>query len=240
MKKICIDSSFDKSVLETNIVRDKLISYIKNDTCIGNQIQNGNYWEIWMLKYIQSNYIKETNIIDIGSNIGTTTLLMSEVLSNNCKIYSFEPIYNDILFKNIIDNNLIEQVEIYPYGLGNKIKNINIKKLDLTCNINFGALSLVDHKENNNEDSLYVKIYPLDFFKLENVSLIKIDVENMEIETLEGCLDTIIRCKPTILIETFQLDRLKESNTFKVLSEIGYDINLIPEGCFDFIMKIKI
>ena len=239
MKKICVDRSFDKSVLDTNIVRDKRISYIKNDTCIGNQIKNGNYWEIWMLKYIQSNYIKETNIIDIGSNIGTTTLLMSEVLSNNCKIYSFEPIYNDILFTNIIDNNLIEQVEIYPYGLGNKIKNINIKNLDLTCNINFGALSLVDHKEDNNEDSLYVKIYPLDFFKLENVSLIKIDVENMEIETLEGCLETIIRCKPTILIETFQLDRLKESSTFKVLSEIGYDINLIPEGCFDFIMKIK-
>ena len=80
---------------------------------------------------------------------------------------------------------------------------------------------------------------PVDYFNFENVSLIKIDVEHMEIEVLEGCLNLIKRCKPTILIETYQLDNLKQTNIFKELISLGYEINIIPEGYCDYIMKIK-
>jgi hypothetical protein len=53
---------------------------------------------------------------------------MIDVLSNNCKIFSFEPIYDDILFKNILENNLSDKVEIYSYvAVGNKIETLKIK-----------------------------------------------------------------------------------------------------------------
>jgi len=119
----------DEKFLEKNNVRNKTISYIKSDDCIGNFIKNGKYWEEWMFEYIQQNYLENTNMIDLGGNIGTTTLLMSEVLSNECKIFTFEPIYSDVLFKNILDNNLTDKVIIYPYGAGNEIKTLKIKNL---------------------------------------------------------------------------------------------------------------
>ncbi len=53
-----------------------------------------------MFKYIQQNYIQNTNMINLGGNIGTTTMLMSEILSSNCKIFTFEPIYYNIFLKN--------------------------------------------------------------------------------------------------------------------------------------------
>ena len=228
----------DEKYLGKTYLRNKTINYINNDNCIGSHLKNGYYWEEWMFEYIKENYIENTNIIDLGGNIGTTTLLMSEVLSNNCKIFTFEPIYSDILLKNILDNNLTGNVEIYPYGVGNEIKTLKIKPINLSDNINFGAVSII-HNLENKDDSFSINIVPLDYFNFENISLIKIDVEHMEIEVLEGCLNLIKRCKPTILIETYQLSKMIETNIFKELLTLGYEIDIIPEGCNDYIMKIK-
>jgi FkbM family methyltransferase len=240
-KKTSFSPSFDKTILATIILRNKTINYIKNDTCIGSSLKNGNYWELWMLKYIKENYIENTNIIDLGGNIGTTTLLMTEVLSNNCHIFTFEPIYSDILLTNILDNNLSDKVIIYPYGVGNKNKLVKIKNISLTDTINFGGVSIINNSDNsdNKNNIIKINIYPLDYFNFDNISLIKIDVEHMELEVLEGCISLLKRCKPTILIETYQIDKLKNTDVFKQLTMIGYTIDPIPEGHFDFIMKIK-
>jgi FkbM family methyltransferase len=225
--------------LENNIIRNKKINYIKNDNCIGNCIKHGFYWEEWMFKYIQENYIENTNILDIGGNIGTTTLLMSEVLSPNCKIFAFEPIYSDILLKNVADNMLSHKVNVYPYGVGNEIKTLKIKPINLLDNINFGAVSITTLEDK--DDSYKIDIIPIDYFNFENISLIKIDVEGMEIEVLEGCFNLLNRYKPTILIETYQLDELKQTNIFNQLTKLGYEINKMQEGYCgaDYIMKIK-
>jgi FkbM family methyltransferase len=223
--------------LANNNIRNKIINYIKNDICIGNEIKNGNYWEEWMFKYIQQYYIENTNIIDLGGNIGTTTLMMSEVLSENYNIFTFEPLYSDILLKNVLDNNLIESVIIYPYGVGNEKTTLSIKPINLSDNINFGEVSLKSIEEEKSK--IKIKIVPLDHFNFKNISLIKIDVEGMEIEALEGCLNLIKQWKPTIIIETYKLDELKQTPVFKELSIIGYEIYNIPEGYNDYIMKIN-
>ena len=178
--KIRIDPSFDNNALDTNNIRKRQISYIKTDDCIGSSIREGKYWEEWMFDYIKANYIEGTNMIDLGANIGTTTMLMSEVLSENCKVYSFEPIYSDILLKNIKDNNLTSKVDIYPYGIGNKVETLKIQKVDLNSIRNFGAVSIINTLQDST-DSMSMIIFPLDFFNFENVSLIKIDVEHMVI-----------------------------------------------------------
>jgi FkbM family methyltransferase len=234
-----ISNLFDATKIENIFLRNKTINYIKTDSCIGFVLKAGCYWEEWMFKYIQENYLENTNMIDLGGNIGTTTLLMSEVLSDNCNVFTFEPVYHDILFKNISDNNLNNKVVIYPYGVGNEIKSLKIKPVNLSDNINFGGLDLMVNLENDC-DSVKINIVPLDYFNFENVSLIKIDVENMEIEVLEGCINLIKRCKPTIIIESHQLNTLKQTSIFKELVNIGYEMSRIPEGDNDFIMKIKI
>jgi len=240
LPKTNFSSSFDFSVLEINNIRNKNINYLKNDNCIDKTIKNGIYWELWMLKYNKENYIKNTNMIDLGANIGTTSLLMNEVISTNCKIFSFEPLYSDILLKNILDNNLIDKIIIYPYGVGNKKELVKIKNIDLKSEMNFGGVSIIHNLENNNDslDSIEINIIQLDNFNFENISLIKIDVEHMEIEVLEGSLNLIKHYKPTIIIETYQLEKLEKTDIFKKLVEIGYHIYPIAEGHYDYIMKV--
>ena len=205
---------------------------------IGNDIKQNKYWELWMLNYFIKYYKKGTNIIDLGANIGTSPLLMSEVLSDNCKIYSFEPIYHTILHKNIIDNNLTNSIFVYPYGLGTCKETLQISNINLSETYNFGGYCI---KNNISDDNCFkVQILPLDYFQFQNVSLIKIDVEHMEIEVLEGSYELIQRCKPAIIIESWQFDVLQSSNIFKKLIDLGYIINPIPEGNHDFIMTINI
>jgi hypothetical protein len=61
----------------------------------------------------------------------------------------------------------------------------------------------------------------------------------MEIQVLEGCIELIKRCKPTILIETYQLQEVAQTNVFKEIMSLGYEIRIMPEGCNDYIMTIK-
>ena len=144
---------------------------------------------------------------------------------------------NKILLKNIIDNNLTDKVDLYPYGLGNKQEILKIDNINFNSTMNFGAVSL---KNNITTDcGLAINIVPLDYFNFENVSLIKIDVEHMEIEVLEGSYELIKRCTPNIIIETYQIDTLKESKIFKNLETLGYSIIPILEGYNDYIMKIE-
>jgi len=229
-----------EEILDSVFIRNKKINFIKSDNCIGYTFSTNNYWEIWMLNYFVKYYKPNTNMIDLGGNIGSSSLLMSEILSKNNNIYVFEPIYFNILNKNIKDNNKENEIFLFPYGLGNKEKEIFFPKVELKSNDNFGAKSLVGFDNSkNNENDLQINIKKLDSFNFENVSLIKIDVENMEIEVLEGAIFLIYKYKPTIIIESHQYDLLINSEIFKLMQNLGYEIERIPEGSNDFVMKIK-
>jgi FkbM family methyltransferase len=235
--KLDISPLLDENMLEQKKLRNKNITYIKNDNTIGRYIKNGKYWEEWMFKYIQENYKENTNMIDVGGNLGTTTLMMSEVLSGNGNIFTFEPLYSDILLKNVLDNNLSDKVVVYPYGVGNKIKTLGIKPINLSDEMNFGEVSLKTIEEENSKIKL--QIVPLDHFNFKNISLIKIDVVGMESEVLDGCLNLIKQCKPTIIIECYDVEALMRTIAYKELNKLGYKIYSLEEGYNDYIMKIN-
>lgn len=226
--------------LEFICLRNKKINFIKNDNCIGHTFRRETYWELWMLDYFKKYYIPNTNMIDLGGNIGSSSLLMSEVVTPENNIFVFEPIYYKILNKNIIDNNLTKTIHLFPYGVGKEDKEIYIPKIDFNKNDNYGAKSIVGFDNlKENENDLLINIKSLDSFNFENISLIKIDVENMEIDVLQGAIKTITKCKPTIIIESHMYNELINSNIYKLLENLGYEISSIPEGSNDFILKIK-
>lgn len=230
---------YDASCLSTVMLRNKFITFLRVDDCIGNTLAKGKYWEEWMLKYIKMYYVPHTNVLDLGANIGTSALLMSEVVSDDGKVMCFEPIYHDILEKNIHDNNLAHKISILRYATGSHPHTIHIPKVNPKHTQNFGALSLVEKAttQNTHADATPVQVVPVDQFAFKNVSLIKIDVENMEIETLEGCMDLIKTCRPTILIESHDTNKLTRSDTFHKLLLLEYDLFPIYEGRHDYVLR---
>ena len=72
------------------------------------------------------NYLKKNDIfIDIGANIGTTTLEASKKIGVDGKIFSFEP--NPRIFKFLQENILLNKcknIELFNFALGSKPTNV--------------------------------------------------------------------------------------------------------------------
>ncbi len=136
-------------------------------------------------KFLLRNHKNSTVFLDIGANIGTYSILLGH---KGLKCFAFEPSQENFqaLSKNIELNNLQEKVKIFNFGLG----KINCEKEFVFNSLNTGAshvISKPDEKKNCN-----INIKPFDSvykdldFKKEDKFLIKIDVEGMEPDVLEG------------------------------------------------------
>jgi FkbM family methyltransferase len=244
----------DDNSLSLIKLRNKYLYYLRFDSVLGKILHTKKiWWEIYMLKYFMKYYKKNTNVIDIGANIGSHTLLLSEIVSPNNKIYSFEPVYADIVEKNVKANHL-NNVVIFNEGVGKKNEEINIDIFNRNCPINFGKFSLINNYKNPTSLSKNtlnkckpskknIKIVTLDSKKLNNISLIKIDVEGMELDVLEGAIETIKNNRPTIFIEIWGKHKNKYLNHpifKKIIIELKYEILYIEEsyiGSLDYILS---
>jgi FkbM family methyltransferase len=158
------------------------------------------------------NYNKKINIIDCGANIGSYSIFFSKFI--NCeKIYSFEP-HNEVYkyLKENINLNNCKNINTYNFGLSNSKRKIN-----LISHIpgNKGAFwfwySDEDHKTPNEigykehesikNSNIISYSFPLDNFNFKNIDFIKIDVEGMEIEVLNGASMLIEKYKPLLYVE---------------------------------------
>jgi hypothetical protein len=65
----------------------------------------------------------------------------------------------------------------------------------------------------------------IDGLGLERLDLLKLDVEGMEAEALDGARETITRCKPILFVETIKSDKAAISAALKTE---GYIV--LPNG----------
>jgi FkbM family methyltransferase len=126
--------------------------------------------------------------VDCGANIGNHSKFMAE---HGFKVYSFEP--SDRNFNRL---KKVKGIKRFKCGLGNR---------EMT------GWMLVRNKFNRGEDTLLagaagVHIKTLDSFHLKP-DVLKIDVEGMELDVLEGAEETL-KCFPVIYVEIIDNDEI--------------------------------
>lgn len=120
--------------------------------------------------------------VDAGANIGNHTLWLSGVCGLD--VVAFEPIKHAELSRNVALNGLNRRVQIAPVALG----------------ANAGtALHVGKGRLDPARGALPVR--RLDDYDLNDVVVIKADVEGMEADVLAGGEGTINRCRPVIFAE---------------------------------------
>jgi FkbM family methyltransferase len=199
----------------------------KND-CIKNVLLYNHFWESYLRGKMKEFIIPGTDILDIGSHIGTHTIHLARSLTNGI-VHAFEPqpkIFRE-LFYNLLLNN-IQNVKLYNCAVGSENKVVELSPLIMG---NEGATRCTGHGNSGN----FIDVVPIDSLNLNNISLIKIDVEEMEDFVLEGARQTIERNKPVIFIEFTGYDITKcDQNRKKILlqkfdrlQQMGYNIQQI-------------
>jgi len=190
-------------------------------------------------------------IFDIGANIGTFATWVAKWSSaKNGKVYCFEPQRQvfQMLCGNMAINNIFN-VYAYELALGKQEQYIELPDLEYDKQGSFGAFSLdistntnkYTFKENNTQR---VKMTTLDKFVEEHqipyVNFLKIDAEGLDIDVMEGGMNTILKHKPDLYVEYLNLGSSKNEDTSdegrevltQYLHRLGYKTLVIQHDIF--------
>ncbi len=203
---------------------------IKMDLNISNLVDHYVYYSINktpIIKFIS--YLKPgSTVIDVGTNIGYTTLLLSRACPHG-KIIGIEPSIE--LFKTLEDHvklNAFTNVKCLNIGLGEKNKTVRLYKVNETNN----GMNRIFENNNIPLNSERITIKTLDEVVSEEnmytIDALKIDVEGYELKVLQGAMNVLKNHHPVLLVE-IDSENLKEQQAspneiFKLLFELDYSI----------------
>lgn len=190
-----------------------------------------NYFEADLLKETFEEFeggrisraVRGHSVLDIGANIGNHSLYFT-LEAGARKVVSFEPVPMtfSILEENIALNHLEECVELHNCGLGREDSCADLLEYHAG---NLGGTAIYPDKDGK----LIVKT--LDELKLpDDIALIKIDVEGMEYDVVQGALKTIKKQHPFMMIESLSQNAPKLLN---LMEKLGYQH--ILRGAWDYL-----
>lgn len=189
----------------------------RNDTYVGRAlIRTGEYGEIeWrMLAQICR---PGDGVIEVGANIGSHTVALAKAVGPGGRVMAIEP--QPFVFQNLCANlalNGLTNVDALNVGLGRETGRMTVPPIDYAREGNFGGVSL-----SADARGIPVAIQRLDDVqRYPRLRLIKIDVEGMEAQVIEGACATIARFKPILYVENDRIDRSKA--LIELLWSLGY------------------
>lgn len=178
----------------------------------------GKYYEEGLLKFIKQHY-KGGTFIDAGASVGNHSIFFSKLAD---KVISFEPssdVFFQLTFNKFINN--ANNIVTYNLCLGEENKIVDLYTDKFCC----GGATLDKNKDpaitKGIEKSYMVK---LDDFGIEDVKLIKIDVEMYELNVLKGAEETIKKYKPDLFIECATKEYYEKIYNFLISLNVGYNI----------------
>jgi FkbM family methyltransferase len=167
--------------------------------------------------------------IDCGANIGVHTIEWAMAMTQWGSVLAIEAqerIYY-ALAGNIAVNNCFNAIAVHG-AVSSESGTLQIPNPNYLVPSSFGSLELRQRQGNefigqpiDYQNTVIVRKLAIDEFKLQRVDLIKIDVEGMELEALEGASHTIDRSHPIMLIEKIKAN---DATLRQWLNEHGYEI----------------
>lgn len=201
-----------------------------HDTIVSGNLRSGIPWEGFMHKYFKSYSNKNKVALDIGANIGTHTIYLSDYFA---KVHAFEPqssVYK-LLESNIILNKC-DNVHAHNFGLGSTNTSVQMEKYDLAKPNNQGGIG-IDKTGLSGGEKIQVKV--LDELNISNIGFMKIDVEGYELDVIKGAIQTIKKSKPIIIIELNDKTKNDRDQIVGILKSLGYILKQISSDdwiCF--------
>jgi FkbM family methyltransferase len=195
--------------------------YNKNDTYIGRSIEKYGEFSESESELFRQICRPGDVVIDIGANIGAHTLPMSAFVGNTGQVYAFEP--QPVIFQTLCANmalNSITNVHCHCLALADKKGDVFIPDIDYSTPGNYGGVSVGQFPQGH-----VIQKIPLDDFlfgKIDKLNFIKIDVEGMEEQVIEGAKKLITQHQPFLYVEN---DRIEKSrNLIELLWSLNYKL----------------
>ena len=206
-------------LIQQKTCRHGVMAFLRADQYIGKALElYGEYSEAEVELFAKLLSAGQT-VVEVGANIGAHTIPLAAMVGATGLVVAFEPqsVIFQILCANVVLNETFN-VRTINAGSGVTQGNLKIPYIDYRdAGFNFGGVSLVDVTQGYD-----VPIIPLDTLEFASLQLLKIDVEGMEIEVLQGAKNQIARHRPFLYVEN---DRpLLSAALISVLEGMGYEL----------------
>ena len=187
-------------------------------------IRSGMLWEPWQHRYFQQ-YASPGSAVDVGAHYGTHSVIMCEFFD---RVHCFEPQKDvcAVLRKNLRPH---PRATVHNLALSDTASSAYLSQRHSMT----GLVGIADEHDAKGE---LVATRTLDEFELNDVRLIKIDVEGHEAAVLLGAANTVKRCHPVILLEedsfvnslcTCKLPTIRRAQSLKILNAWGYMLHRV-------------
>ncbi|CAK6701835.1 FkbM family methyltransferase [Synechococcus sp. CCY9201] len=193
-----------------------LIAHHRSDSVIGRSVSLYGEWAAEELELLMRLARPGNNIIDVGANIGTHSIPLAKAIGPSGSVFAFEA--QRLTFQMLCANaqlNDITNLYAYHKGLGAQFSTGYTPSPSTALSGNIGSFSL-----ENSTHGEPLEIIPLDALDLPCIHLIKIDVEGMERQVIEGGQKLIARDRPLLFVENNIHE--KSAGLIKILQDLGY------------------
>jgi FkbM family methyltransferase len=190
--------------------------YNRNDTYIGASLRK--YGEFSGEESALFRLIVQPGrtVLDIGANIGVHSVDMSHLVGREGTVHAFEPqrLTFQLLCANVALNSCAN-VFTHQSAVGAAAGTIRVPSLDPEVPHNYGGLSLLAAGLGEP-----VGLVTIDSMELLDCQFIKLDIEGMETEALQGAAATIERFRPLLYVENDRQARSAE--LIGLMQQYGY------------------
>ncbi|MGB8167968.1 MAG: FkbM family methyltransferase [Chthoniobacteraceae bacterium] len=180
----------------------------------GHAIDHG---EIVLLARVLQLLGADLTVLDVGANFGTYTLALARCVGTRGRVHAFEP--QRIIFQMLAGSvalNSLTNVFCHHLALGDREGRLEIPQFDYAQPLNFGSIEftatqhepLTQPRGHDPQSVEYVPLTTIDRFEFPQVHLMKIDAEGMEMQVLEGAMNTLRRCRPVLYLEFLKNDKV--------------------------------
>ena len=173
-----------------------------------------NSHEAGEVRFLESIIRPRMKVIDVGANIGITSVTIARKIAKDGKLYCFEPVpeYFRILQQNLSSNG-IENAEAFPLALSDRISETEFYLKELSSGIVFEKRA----------KHIRVNTVTVDSFlrgqEVETIDVINMDCEGSELPVLKGAEETLRHNRVRIFCEIHH----------GFLRQLGYSIEDIVE-----------
>lgn len=161
--------------------------------------------------------------IDVGANFGLVSSLLSRKYN---KVYAFEPEEENLeRMRDLFKQNYIRNVEVIPLAASDKSGELTFFVADATSHHSLG----LSHESQSIEKTVKVNAITLDEFcdknSIDQVDLLKVDVEGFEKEVLDGAKG---------LLENRKIKQVVFEISIGVVERLGRDPLEVPRVLSQF------
>ena len=191
--------------------------YNPNDVYIGKALEAYGEAHEHELELLRQLCAPGSTIFDLGANIGDHTIPLAKHVGANGFVYAFEPqrLIFQMLCANVALNDL-PNVDCIHAAVGATHGAVLIPEIDYSLEANYGGIEVSEFKEGRPVERIVLD----DYLDTQGADLVKIDVEGMEADVLEGGRKFIARFRPVLYVENDRIDR--SQNLIELLYELGY------------------